>query len=170
MTAARVGSIAAAIAGTIVVYLILNVVLVGGQKLWHSKDQERLDAVMAILNRESPIIDSAQADLAIRLEDLNQSSAAIDQAKAALEALDRRYPNGMPNSVVARYNADVARLDPKVAEHNEHVAVYESMRVALENRIDEYNELVQEANALIEKIGPTWYVVPVPRSAARARP
>jgi hypothetical protein len=44
------------------------------------------------------------------------------------------------------------------------------MRVALENRIDEYNELVQEANALIEKIGPTWYVVPVPRSAARARP
>jgi chromosome segregation ATPase len=125
---------------------------------------------MAILNRESPIIDSAQADLAIRLEDLNQSSAAIDQAKAALEALDRRYPNGMPNSVVARYNADVARLDPKVAEHNEHVAVYESMRVALENRIDEYNELVEEANALIEKIGPTWYVVPVPRSAARARP
>lgn len=98
-------SIVVALAGIAIIYGLINLVLVGGQELWHGEDKKKMEEIKSFLDGE----------------------------KVALSI----------------YDAKVNSLTDK--QYDEY-----------KQRVDNYNEKVKEYNALAEKVGGTWYVLPVP--------
>jgi hypothetical protein len=147
------------IVSLVVVFGGLNLVVIGAQKLWHWTDQRRLDSLKAEIAAERTAL-HAEADA------LTAQAAPMDalqwRIKRGGDALAARRQAGISDGEVDGFNRDVRAHNALVQEYNDlcdayrpNAARYEAARTAL-------NQKVTEANALIEKIGGTWFVIPIP--------
>jgi multidrug resistance efflux pump len=124
-----------------VVYLVFNLVFVGGQKLWHSGDQKKLDQIKAVLETEKNAIDDVEAQLVVK-------NINMDKLKKDIDAL--------------KNSRDIDRYNRLVDDYNMKLGAYNQQYDDYEKRLNSYNQKVNEANELAKKIGSTWYVIPVP--------
>ncbi|HUD44912.1 MAG TPA: hypothetical protein VMR41_05185 [Patescibacteria group bacterium] len=90
-----------------------------------------------------------QSKLDIIKQELQTKNTAID----ALESNITREKSAM-NQELATNNTD---------KYNTHVDDYNTMVNEYKTDIASYNQLVKQANDLSEKVGSTWYVVPIPK-------
>jgi septal ring factor EnvC (AmiA/AmiB activator) len=146
----------------IAVFAILNVVLVGGQKLWHHGAQQRLTTLNAQLDAQGSEIKQREAELKTLIASSEQSSATIAGLRAHVQRIEDQYPSGIPQSMYPSYVKLVDQCNLLVAGHNLDIARYNSLYEDYSQRIERYNALVKEANATSKQIGGTWYVIPVP--------
>jgi hypothetical protein len=93
--------------GIALIYLVINVFLVGGQELWHKKDNQKLKEM--------------------RLE-LKDTENKINYYESI----------------------------------NKNGTITEAEYDTYSKEIDYYNGLVEDYNKLSEKVGGTWYILPVP--------
>lgn len=123
----------------VVLYGVGNLMLVGGQKLWHHDDQVKLDNIKTSLASENTKINNLEAEL------------------KTLEIKIKRSESYINN--VGQNSNDYNSL---VDEHNAKIANYNVIYNEYKRGIDQYNLHVNEANELAKSIGSTWYVVPIP--------
>jgi hypothetical protein len=123
-----------------IVYGLINLVLVGGQKVWHSGDQKKLTQIQSILDDEKKDLDRIEGEL-------TSKNANLDKLEIDLKA--------NKNGNIDRYNKLVDEYNMKLGAYNQQYDDYKK-------RITSYNDKVNEANSIAKKIGSTWYVVPIP--------
>ncbi|QTL49972.1 hypothetical protein [Priestia aryabhattai] len=129
------------------VYGIVNLVLVGGQKLWHHDDEVKLEKYETVLKEQKNEIDGYTTEL----EDLKSQA---EDLKEQITGYETDYPYGIPEELYADY-------EQMVDEYNSLADDYDVKSQEYSDEIDSYNDKVEEANALAEEVGSTWYVVPV---------
>jgi hypothetical protein len=147
------------------VFTILNVVLVGGQKLWHHGAQVKLATLKAQLDAKDREIKQREAELKTLSANSEQSTATITGLKARIQMIEGQYPSGIPQSIYHSYSELIDQCNSSVANHNLNIARYNSLYEDYTQRIEQYNTLVKEANAISKQVSGTWYVIPVPRYA-----
>src|SRR5262245_40678239 len=103
---------------TALIYGAVNVVLIGGQKWWHSDEQKRLDGIKAIMAHERPEIEALGIEVKHLASDLDESSVEIDQSKAAIEAFEARFSSGIPSVRYAAYSRTVDAHNSRVEKYN----------------------------------------------------
>ncbi|QLC85420.1 hypothetical protein [Priestia megaterium] len=126
---------------------IVNLVLVGGQKLWHHDDEVKLEKYETALKEQKSEIN----DYTTELEDLKSQAEDLEEQ---INGYETDYPYGIPEELYADY-------EQMVDEYNSLVDDYDVKSQEYSDEIDSYNDKVEEANALAEEVGSTWYVVPV---------
>jgi len=146
----------------VLVYVVINIFLVGGQKLWHYGDQKRLDELKEILNTEKVNIESLEKELKNMEQCLDTYTIRINKLKSDIQLIENRYPRGIPSNIYNNYIQLINDYNSLVDTYNSTLNKYNSKYEDYSHQIDKYNAMVVEANNLAKKIGTTWYVVPVP--------
>jgi hypothetical protein len=148
--------------GVVVFYVVVNLVLVGGQELYHHQDQVTLDSMERVLETERADIHRAAMELQALSGAVDSTEIEISRLKSSITGIENRYPAGIPTTLYAGYSRDVDRHNTLARAHNASLAQYEALYAAYSARVDGFNSMVDSANALAKSIGGTWYIVPVP--------
>lgn len=122
----------------IVIYAIINFAIVGGQKLMDRDENKRLDVLKTEIEQGEKQIKSLESELANFEEELADIENELES-----ETDEHTY-----NELVDSYNGS---LDVYNSKYDHYIV-----------ELDEYNAKVDEANELSEKIGGTWYILPIP--------
>jgi cell division protein FtsB len=146
----------------IAVYTVINLALVGGQKLWHHRDQVNLDTLKARLDSQRSEITQCESELNTLNASSGQSAATIANLKSRVHTIEQQYPSGIPPSIYYSYSQLIDQCNSLVASHNETIARYNALYDDYSQRVERYNAIVKDSNAIARQIGVTWYVIPVP--------
>jgi len=115
-----------------------NLLLVGGQKLAHRDDLARLDKL--------------KAQIAIDKAHLVEQETALSQLSTQIENLAHRVETA--NSLAVQ--------NATIENHNRLIDDYHSLFDEYSSHVEATNQIIKEANALSEKIGGTWFLIPIP--------
>lgn len=128
----------------VLLFIAANVIFVSVQNLWHANDRKRLDGLKAEIAIARSLVDEREAVIRQLGLEITRMEAQIESSSISL--VDR-------NVIIAR--------------HNQRVAVYQLAYTDYSSSIDDLNRKIAEANSLSNKIGSTWYLIPVPRGSKR---
>jgi hypothetical protein len=121
------------------VYGIVNFVFVGAQSLYHSKDNAKLEFIKSDLDEKLKIIKQQE-------DNLRTQESFLDKTKKTINITTDTDDH---NNLVDKYNVELALYKANYSRYSQD--------------LESYNLKVNEANKLAEKVGTTWYVVPIPR-------
>lgn len=144
----RIPSVVVSIIVVAIIYGLINLVLVGGQKVWHHDDEAKLDELKVELKDLKASIGGYE-DL------LTEIDGELTGSKEEVDSYESDFPEGIPEEYYEDYTSAVNGYNEQLDTYNIEYDKYSS-------EIDSYNEKVEEANAVSEDIGSTWYVVPMP--------
>lgn len=147
-----------------VVYGVINVVFVGGQKLWHHADQKKLDSIKIELDFKRGALEQAEAKLQGLVAEMHRVDAESEIYRVNIDQVERSYPKGIPSEIYGSYKLSVSRYNELSGEHNSALRTYNMLYENYSGQLEVYNQAVNEANSISKKIGSTWYVVPFPGS------
>ncbi len=173
---------------TAVVLIVGNVVVVGGQYLWHQKDYAKLDAIKQEMASQKIALSAQESDLSTKGAEIDQQKQELERKKTeltnlkqemaalrtSLDQTERSNPNGIPSasfpeyrSTVDQYNQLVRTTNQLVESYNterdkfnSYVDAYNAEHSNYSKSIDAYNGRVTEANAVSKTIGGTIVLVP----------
>ena len=74
-------------------------------------------------------------------------------------------PDGVPSDRYAEYTADVERYNAEVRAYNDGLARYERLGQQYSARVDSFNQLAEEANALAVELEDIPHLLPVDLSS-----
>lgn len=157
-----IGKILIPVLAIAIVYGAFNLFIVGGQNIWHYSDQKKLDAITIQLDAELPSLKRMESDISAKEADISRVKARMESLKSDIDRVEMRYSDTVPSSEFARYNRNIDDYNDLVSDYNVTLGAYQQLFDEYERKIADYNLKVKEANALAEKIGSTWYVVPIP--------
>lgn len=178
----------------VLIFGVGNLLLVGGQKIAHWKDQSRLDEIHRQLDAEKGEIDrlegqlktsdsmlsGLEADLDAQEARIRDVRSTIDGLSAEIDAVERGSAGGVPSSLYARYSQMVddhnrlvdqqklmvAKYNRDAQQYNGLLSRFQADSKTYDDKIEHYNAQVNEGNGLARTIGTTWFIVPVPRGGA----
>jgi chromosome segregation ATPase len=137
------------IAGWLIVILVYgaaNLVLVGGQKLWHRTDEAKLDHLEALLKGERNQIEQLEAQL----------KACFDPEKACEDLLNRYSESDTIHKAQLKkldsLNQRVVRLESRVKGCVPNESDCETQYAQYSQTVDTYNSEVRKANALLGRL------------------
>ena len=145
-----------------IVFALINLVLVGGQKIWHHSDQKKLDTLKTELKLERTTINGAETRLQNFEERIKEINSEKNPIGLHLKKIEEQFPNGIPSNIYASYKSSVSHYNELVRTHNAMLQMYNAIYEKYSAEIDNYNMDVKKANALAKKIGGTWYLIPIP--------
>jgi cell division protein FtsB len=146
----------------ILVFAVINLVLVGGQKLWHHGDQVKLDTLKTELEVQKSDLDQREAELKTLGSSIDQYAAQIADLKSKAQAIEQQNPSGIPPDIYDSYKQLIDQCNSDVAKYNSGLDRSDALFQDYSQRIDRYNALIKESNDLSNQIGATWYIVPIP--------
>lgn len=144
----------------LLLFVMINIVVVGGQKLAHLGDSSRLNEIRQVLDKERPEIDSLENELGIEAARIDQAKTRLLELDSEINAFESKYPKGIPKRLHKTYNQKVNEYNSMIAPYEDKIQQYNIILNDYNTRVDSYNSLVDEAKALSAKIGTTWYIVP----------
>jgi cell division protein FtsB len=147
------------------VYAGVNAFLVGGHLWRHRDDPARLDALAQRLEAEQVEIAALEAQLTMLAGSLERQEASIQQLGFRIQNVQLRYPDGVPSDRYAEYTADVERYNAEIRAYNDGIARYERLGQQYSARVDAFNQLAQEANALALQVKDIPHLLPVDLSS-----
>jgi cell division protein FtsB len=71
--------------------------------------------------------------------DLADLSSRVDSLKSQLQKTQRQYPNGAPQAVIDKYDADRTRLNRMIAQYNSGFDDYTTALSEYNRRVAAYN-------------------------------
>ncbi len=146
------------------VFAITNLVLGGGQYLWHYAESQRLDTLKSQLDAEQPHIRALEARLQQMETELTGLASQIEALKAEIGALEKAHPHGIPEDRYAAYTKSAQHHNELAQAHNQKVTEQQTVYADYVARVDRFNAVVDEANALAQRIGGTRHVLPMSRA------
>ncbi len=153
-----VGSLTLAYAGA-------NAVLVGGHAWRHRDTPSRLDALAQRLDAERVEIEALEVQLTALERSLEGAEASIQQLGLRIQAVEVRYPDGVPSEQYTRYVADVEQYNGMIRGYNEGAARYDRLGRQYAERVESFNQLVEKVNVLAAEIEDVPYLFPVDLSS-----
>lgn len=172
----------------VLVLVVGNFVLVGGQHLWHREEYAKLDSIKKQMEERKAFIATKEANLKAKGADISNVEKELDRKKTKLAELKSRmsslkssisatetaYPEGIPSelfsdykSQIAEYNSLVHACNKLVVSYNEQrddfnktVDTYNTEHAVYSDNIKLYNGQIAEANTVSTKIGSTIFLVP----------
>ncbi len=145
---------------TILFFIIANVILVGGQKLWHLNDQKRLDEIKTDLEAQLPKIKSLEKELETLEISLDQMESRMNQLDVEIRTIESANPQGIPQAIYFSYSQKVDEYNSLIKQYNTSLTRFKNLYPDYSARVDSYNALVDEANSLAREIGGTWIIIP----------
>ncbi|MFH1867081.1 MAG: hypothetical protein ABIJ81_03300 [Patescibacteria group bacterium] len=132
----------------ILVFVIINGIIWGGQELYHRKDTQAIKRLDEYLLIEKETIEGLE-------NKINAESTNLDGLQEELNYLEA-------NGFIDMYNN-------KVDQYNDLLYAYKNDLDIHDDKISEYNLKVEEVNKLIEKSSTRWYIIPIPLPNSKAR-
>jgi chromosome segregation ATPase len=144
----------------VALFAIINLVVVGVQKLAHMSDQKELDSITRILKEERPQLEAAEGNLRSLALQLDTLEARMSPLETTIKYYETTYPIGIPSSLYADYSAKVDEYNSLIDPYNAALTQFKILHPSYQARIDAFNSRVDEAERLAAKIGSTWILVP----------
>ena len=158
----RMGGWVIGLAAIALVFGAINLVLVGGQWLWHHGDQAKLDLLKTELNSETTTISGVEAKLDGLKNEIREADEKGRKLKEWIDSVEQEFSAGIPEYLFATYKKAVKLFNESAAKHNESLSAYNAVYQGYSAQIDAHNRKVEQANTLAKSVGSTWYLVPVP--------
>jgi hypothetical protein len=149
-----------ALLGIATLFGVVNLIVWGGQKLWHYSDQKRLDEIQQVLEIERLKLDQLEATLKKLHHSLDEKETTLKQLDSTIDDLAAKNPNGLSGAEYDGYMLLIENYNKNAPLYNDSLKYYDSLHHNYLLDIGAYNSKVKEANVLANKIGTTWYVVP----------
>lgn len=146
----------------IIGFVALNMVVIGGQKLWHRNDRQRLDTFKREIEAERFQIRESENALALSFSQLELLKKQIASRAIDIAAIESRYSGRIPEPEFTNYRRIINENNGRVTEHNQLLFSYRENHARYSSELAAANEKIDEANALAKKIGGIWYVIPIP--------
>ncbi len=143
----------------------INLLLFGGQKIWHYNDQEKLDTLNPQIELMKSDLRSQEAQLRSLDTQISRCQAVIDRSRPTVQWYENTYPDGIPQNEYVQYCREVSEFNEWIDNKNTLVAQYNAIYPDYARRVDRFNAAITEANATAKRIGGTWYVIPIPLPA-----
>lgn len=179
------------------VLVVGNLILVGGQRLWHRDDYAKLDSMKKQMEERKTLISTEEAALRSKAAQLNEAEKDLDKKKNQLayfktsltqlrnkiDSTEKTYPDGIPSEEFSNYKLNIAEYNRTVRSSNKLVGSYNKLRDEFNAAVDAYNTehgkysgdirtyngQVVQANAVSSRIGSTIVLVPGIGRRSRAR-
>ncbi|MCY1407425.1 hypothetical protein D3C76_385050 [compost metagenome] len=107
-----------------VMFVVINFVLVGAQKIWHHADQEKLALIKAELDYERGALEQTEAKLKGLAVEMHRGDAESETLKIKLDQTEKRYPKGIPSEIYGSYKISISRYNELSGEHNAVLRAY----------------------------------------------
>lgn len=127
---------------------ILNLILWGGQEIYHSGDRRQIKEIEILLDGEKREIANLEKKIEADEANLKQTNDKLNHLKS-IGSIDE-------------YNAGVDEFNLFLEWHRQDITNYK-------NRLAAYNVKVDEVNVLIQKSGSRFYIIPVPLPSKNVR-
>lgn len=134
------------IIATVIVFGILNLALYWIQEAWHYKDNQKITKITQFMERKE-----------IAIKDFEQSILR-QQQQTSVEK--NHLDSLLKQNRIDEYNKLVDNYNSKLKDLKSNISLYDK-------QMNDYNRWVKEANDFFQKVGPRWYIIPVPRMARR---
>ena len=136
------------IAKIIMVFIFLNVLIWGGQEIYHRKDVEKIEGIETYLDNEKKSIN-----------DLEQK---IELESSSIEEQKRLLNNYKINGQGSVYNANIEGYNKLLQSYKSDLSTYDQ-------KLEAYNSKTKEVNSLIEKTESRWILIPIPSHTSNPR-
>ncbi len=157
------------IIGIVVVFGAINLLSIGGHRIWHHNDQEKLDGLKSQIDLMKQDLGRQEAQMKGLDAQISRSQEAIDRTKPILQRYENSYPDGIPEDQYGQYCRELGQYNGWVQNKNVLVAQYNAIYQDYGGRVDRCNAAITEANATAKEIGGPWYVIPIPLPAVGGR-
>lgn len=172
----------------IIVMVVGNFLLVGGQHLWHKEDYAKLDSIKLDLEQRKLQIETLESNLKKQKNELDllhinrtkrheafiAGKERLKTLEKSIKTLENTHPDGIPSNLFENYRASIDRFNREVKGANSSLAVYNADQSNYNGKVDafneshqtykdclsSYNEQVSIANAVSSRIGSTAVLVP----------
>jgi len=150
-------------------FAVANVALVGIQHLIHRSDYAELKSLKADMSAKNIAINSEEAQLQSLQGEVKADETRLGQLGPEIDKIETKNPDGIPPEIYKNYTSMVNTFNSIVGKHNRELAEYKALYTKYSTDVSGYNVSVQTANTLIKKIGPTWYIIPIPAGRFSSR-
>lgn len=141
----------------------VNFVFVGVQHFEKRGDRVKLSSLEIELGVKRSAMREMESWLEEMTLELSSSSFEIRTLKSRIEALDQKYPAGIPTNFRTEYDQAVEQHNLLAAQHNAAVSKYDALYISYSEIIDQHNVLTNQAENLEKRLGRTVYFLPVER-------
>ena len=125
----------------ILIFIVLNALLWGGQELYYYKDTKKINEIESFLTSEKASIIALENEISSEEADIKSLNNQLERYKS-LGYIDD-YNNGVGNfnNLLKTYKSDLTNYNLKLKN---------------------YNAKIDEVNILIKSSGTRWYLIPIP--------
>lgn len=124
--------------GIVIIYGIINLVMLGGQSVLHGEDKKELNQI--------------KIELDSGLNELNALGFQLDTQESELKSLEDQI-----NST-----EDTDAKNELIDKYNNYLPAYNADFDQYSSKLVSYNLKVDRANELSNKVGSTYYILPIP--------
>ncbi len=133
----------------ILIFVVINVLLWGGQEIYHYSDTQKIKEIDSFLQTEKSLIINLEAKI-------SSEESEIENLKSELELYKTL-------GYIDSYNSEVDNFNNLLEQYKSDLYDYNL-------KLTNYNNKVDEENILIKKSSSRWYLIPIPLPGKSAKP
>lgn len=146
----------------ILLYVLVNFLLVGGQNLYKKDDVNKFETLKKEIKSEEIALKIKENELETMQVRINILKDSMNQIKTEVNVIESKYPSGVPSEIYSHYKYQVNNYNNKAREFNDILEKFNPIYEEYLDDLESTNSKINEANILSKEIGGTWYVIPIP--------
>jgi len=125
----------------VIIFIVLNAILWGGQELYYYKDTKKINEIDSFLTSEKTSITALEDKISLEEDNIKSLDSRLESYQSLGYIDDYNNGVGSFNNLLETYKSDLDNYNLKLTN---------------------YNTKVDEMNVLIKKSGTRWYLIPIP--------
>ncbi|MDH3291408.1 MAG: hypothetical protein OEO20_09665 [Gemmatimonadota bacterium] len=142
-------------------YVGVNAFMIGGHLVRHREDRSALKALAVRLEAEQSRIAALEQELANLERTLGETERNSQRLREWIEDVEAQYPRGIPAGMYDEYTSVVDRYNGLIRDYNQTATQLQALQSQYAATVDSFNLQVEQANALVRKIGDIPHLLPI---------
>jgi uncharacterized protein YoxC len=147
----------------VAVYGIVNLVLYGGQEMYHASDKRAYEALSQVMEQRKADIQGKRSQIQALEASIEERGSQIDRLKAELRSIEQQYGSiGAPTSVYVRYEGMIAEVNGLIKQIKPMIERHSQLVDSFNAEVDGYNNQIPQLNDLSHRAFDRWILIPIP--------
>jgi uncharacterized protein YoxC len=147
----------------LVVYAVINLILYGGQEVFHAGDKQAYDALSQEMEQKKADIETKRGQIQNLEATIEGRRSQIERIEADVHSTERQYAStGAPDDVYSRYKGMITEGNALIKQTNLMVDQHNRLVDSFNAEVAAYNAQVPQINDLGHRAFDRWILIPIP--------